>query len=182
MAIRSAILSLQDLPDGDDVIGIDSHNSGLYRRTSRGHLLPASRTYNVYVASISDGEGRCRGMVGRSRDSATVPPLHADLLLPPGPRFRALDIRFPHLQHSSQMGTADASDFPVLHLLDVRPSDDPDHRPLRTHRDHSSSFRDTLPPARFHLSLIDTVIGAGNPETKVAGATINAKVRYKHAR
>ena len=59
MDLRRAVLSLQDVSNGNDVIGVGADDNGIYRGALRRHLSSAARSDNVDTPPSAQGRYRC---------------------------------------------------------------------------------------------------------------------------
>jgi len=98
VALRRTVLSLQDVPDGNDVIGIDPDHNGVHNRALSGHLSLAARTGDFRSVAGSARGGRRLG--GRLSNCHSVPDTHAHLLLHAASTDRTPACRLSHLYDS----------------------------------------------------------------------------------
>ena len=79
MAVRPAVLSVQDVPNGNDVISIDPDHHGVHNRALSSDLSLAAR-----AGDFRSVTGRARGgrrLGGGLCDGHPVPDKHAHILL-----------------------------------------------------------------------------------------------------
>jgi len=82
VAFRRVVLSLQDVPNGNDVIGVHPDDNGVHGGALRCHLLPAEGA--VHVQPTAGSEDHRPHLVGRMSYCPTVSSAHEDFLLPDG--------------------------------------------------------------------------------------------------
>ena len=83
MAVRSAVLCVQDVPDGAHVDGVRVDDPGVHRRALRRHLPPTARPGRVDTGTSCQDARRALG--GRVRDRRAVLSAHSHLPLPRRP-------------------------------------------------------------------------------------------------
>jgi len=99
VALRRVVLPLQNVPHGNDVIGVDPDHRRVHGRALPGHLSLAARPGHVGPVA-----GRARGgrrVGGGVRDGRSVPDTHPHLPLPPASGNRAPACRLSYL-HNTQ--------------------------------------------------------------------------------
>lgn len=98
VAVRRAVLSLQDVPHRDDVVCFDPHHHGVHDRALYRHLSLATLAGHFRSAA-----GRARGdrrMGCRVSHRDPVSDTHAHLLLPAASGDRASARRLTYLHHT----------------------------------------------------------------------------------
>ena len=96
--VRRAVLSLQDVLNGNDVIGIDHDHHGVHDRAISSHLPLAARA--GHFRSVA-GSARRGGRVGGGVcDRNSVPDTHSHLLLRRASCDWSPASRLAHLYHS----------------------------------------------------------------------------------
>ena len=107
MAAGRAVLPVQDVPHGDDVVGVDLDHHSVHGRALCGHLSPAARARRLHAAARRQDHRRRLG--GRLRHRAAVPAPHQDVLLRRRPDATSTSARrVAHLQHSDALAGAHA--------------------------------------------------------------------------
>lgn len=121
MATGSAVLSVQDLSDGDDVIGVDSDDRCVHSGALHGHL--SSDEGPDDVEPWKSRQGHRRHLDQRLHLVHSVSHSHAHLLLPEESGDERIPERISRLQHSDRMDAADEGRIPDVHLRVFRRSD-----------------------------------------------------------
>ena len=98
MAVWGAVLSVQDVPNGNDVIGIDPDHHGVHNRALSSDLSLAARS--GYFRSVAGSARGCGRLGGGLCDGHPVPDKHAHLLLLAASSDRHAAGRLSYLHHS----------------------------------------------------------------------------------
>ena len=101
MAVRRAVLPLQNVPDGNDVISIDPDYRGVHCRALSSHLPLAARA--GHFRSVAGRARRRRRVGGGVRHRRSVPHTRAHLLLPATSSDRAPTRRLSHLYDTQRV-------------------------------------------------------------------------------
>ena len=107
MALRRAVLFVQNFSDGDDFIGFDPDDYGVHGGALYCDLSPAASPRHVNAVSRGADDRRC--LVGGLRHYPAVPASHKNLLLPEQPHTTGTaSQRFADVQHSDALAAAHA--------------------------------------------------------------------------
>jgi len=98
VAVWGAVLSVQDVPNGNDVIGIDPDHHGVHNRALSSDLSLAARA--GYFRSVAGSARGCGRLGGGLCDGHPVPDKHAHLLLLAASSDRHAAGRLSYLHHS----------------------------------------------------------------------------------
>jgi len=134
VALWTAILSLQDVPDGGHVLCVCANDPRIHRRTVRGNLSSSAGAGSLDARARRQNPSRA--LDRRVAVSATVSTAHAHLLLPrrPTPLGRPTAARLTRLQHSAFVDDADEVRGAGVDAAVVRRSNVRHDRAVRVHR------------------------------------------------
>lgn len=116
LALWRVVLLVQNFPDRNDVVGIDTNHYGVHCGTLYGYLSSAAST--CCIAAAAGDTNNLRSLVGSVRHCPTVPTSHQNVLLPGRSHAtRASSYWFAYLQYSYALAVANALFLPGKYLL-----------------------------------------------------------------